>query len=219
MIDYQRLYEYRFRDVDQEARQRVWREIGPFLYQRMGRPRRLLDPAAGRCEFMNAVAAEERWVVDAVEYCEATRDPGIRVVIADVLSVDLPERYFDGIFVSNLLEHFSTQAEVARFLTKMHACLRPGGTIAVMGPNFRYCSREYFDCADHTLALTHLAVAEHLYAAGFAMGDVVPRFLPFSFRGLLPPSPTLTRAYLKAPLVWRLLGKQFLVQAQRPVDE
>jgi hypothetical protein len=80
-----------------------------------------------------------------------------------------------------------------------------------MGPNFRYCARWYFDCADHTLALTHVAVAEHLYAAGFTVTEVVAKFLPYSFRGRLPASPALTRAYLRHPLLWRLLGKQFLV--------
>ena len=44
--------------------------------------------------------------------------------------------------------------------------MEPGGTLAVLGPNFRYCHREYFDCADHNLALTHVAVAEHLHAPG-----------------------------------------------------
>jgi hypothetical protein len=89
--------------------------------------------------------------------------------------------------------------------------MEPGGTLAVLGPNFRYCPGEYFDCADHTLALTHVAVAEHLHAAGFEISTVIPRFLPYSFRGLLPPSPLLTRNYLRVPALWRLLGKQFLV--------
>jgi hypothetical protein len=77
------------------------------------------------------------------------------------------------------------------------------------------CPREYFDCADHVLALTHVAVAEHLHAAGFSVGAVVPRFLPYSFRGRLPASPVLTRAYLRHPVLWRLAGKQFLVTGTR----
>jgi hypothetical protein len=80
-----------------------------------------------------------------------------------------------------------------------------------MGPNFRYCRDEYFDYADHTLPLTHLAIAEHLYAAGFEVAEIVPRFLPYSFRSRFPASPSLTRAYLRTPAAWRLLGKQFLV--------
>jgi hypothetical protein len=93
----------------------------------------------------------------------------------------------------------------------MRGCIRPGGAIAVMGPNFRYCWDEYFDYADHTLPLTHLAVAEYLYAVGFEVTEIIARFLPYSFRSRLPSSPSLARLYLRTPVAWRLLGKQFLV--------
>jgi hypothetical protein len=88
-----------------------------------------------------------------------------------------------------------------------------------MGPNFRYAMKEYFDFADHTLALTHRAVDEHLHAAGFDVRRVSPRFLPYSFTGILPPSAALTRLYLRAPPAWRLLGRQFLLVAERPHGE
>jgi hypothetical protein len=85
-----------------------------------------------------------------------------------------------------------------------------------MGPNFRYCAKDYFDCADHNVILTHVGVEEHLYAAGFDIDRSNPQFLPYSFRGRLPPSPALTRRYLNTPLAWKLLGKQFLVVGKRP---
>jgi hypothetical protein len=214
-IDYDRLYRFRFQGVDQSARQDAWNEIGPFIHGRMGSPHTVLDPAAGRREFITAISARERWVVDAVDYPEASHDDSVKVLIGDARTVDLPESYFDGVFVSNLLEHFATQNDIADFLRRMRAVMAPGARIAVLGPNFKYCSREYFDCADHTLALTHVAVAEHLFAAGFTVGDVVPRFLPYSFRGSLPPVPGLIRGYLRTPIAWRVLGKQFLLIATK----
>jgi hypothetical protein len=192
----------------------VWDEISPFVYGLMGSPAKVLDPAAGRCEFINAIPATERWMVDAVEFPEARLDPNVKVVIGDAREVDLPDEYFDGIFISNLLEHFPSQEEVGTFLGRMSAASQPGASIAVLGPNFKYCARRYFDFADHTLALTHNAVAEHLYSAGFDVVRVIPRFLPYSFSGALPASRTLTRAYLRAPLAWRVLGKQFLVMGR-----
>ncbi|MDQ6838318.1 MAG: class I SAM-dependent methyltransferase [Actinomycetota bacterium] len=214
-IDYPRLYNYRFRGVDQAVRQSVWNEIAADIHRRMGSPRRILDPAAGRCEFVNALSGTERWVVDAVDQADF-RDPAVKAIIADIVDVDLPTDYFDGIFVSNFLEHLATQEAVAQVLVKLRSSALPGGRIAVLGPNFKYCAREYFDCADHTLALSHVAVAEHLHAAGFEVSVIIPRYLPFSFRGVLPPSPTLTRTYLRLPLAWKLLGKQFLVLATKP---
>jgi hypothetical protein len=96
----------------------------------------------------------------------------------------------------------------------MRKTLAPGGVLGVMGPNFKYCARDYFDCADHTLALTHVSVEEHLIAAGFEVRENIPRFLPFSFRSRLPASARLTRLYLRIPLLWRVVGTQFLVLAR-----
>jgi SAM-dependent methyltransferase len=214
--DYQRLYEYRHRHVQQGSREAVWSEISPFVYELMGRPVRVLDPAAGRGEFISAIPAAERWMVDAVEYPEAHVDSGVKKLFGDIRQIELPRSYFDGIFISNLLEHFTTQEEIGRFLRRMLRSTEPGGRVAVLGPNFRYCAKQYFDFADHTLALTHLAIAEHLYATGFEVVRVIPRFLPYSFSGTLPPSRALTRAYLRLPLAWRLLGKQFLVIGRAP---
>jgi ubiquinone/menaquinone biosynthesis C-methylase UbiE len=214
-MDYQRLYEYRFRDIDQSARTAVWQPIAKFMYEQMGRPERVLDPAAGRGEFINAVPASERWAVDMVAYAEGTYAPGVKSVVSDIFDAELPEDHFGGIFISNFLEHLLSQEATAEFLTKMRRVTEPGGRIVVMGPNFRYCSKQYFDMADHTLIYTHRAIAEHLYAAGYEVERVVPQFLPYSFTGRLPPSVTLLEQYLKMPFAWRLLGKQFLVVGRR----
>lgn len=214
-MNYERLYRYRFRDTDQQARTAVWREIAPFVHKQLGAPERVLDPAAGRGEFINAVPARERWAVDQVAYAEGTYEPGVRLVVSDIFDAELPNGHFGGVFVSNFLEHLLTQEAVATFLERMHAAMAPGGRIAIMGPNFRHCAKEYFDMADHTLIFTHRAIAEHLYAAGFEPERVEARFLPYSFTGRLPPSPLLTRAYLRTPAAWRLLGKQFLVIGRR----
>ncbi len=214
-MNYQRLYEYRFRGIPQETRSATWVEIAAHVYEALGRPRRVLDPAAGRGEFINAVPAQERWAVDAVAYEEGQHAPGTKAIVADIFDADLPTEHFDAVWVSNFLEHLLTQEAVASFLEKMHDVLVPGGRIAIMGPNFRYCADEYFDCADHTLIFTHVAIAEHLYAAGFEPTRVVPRYLPYSFRGHRPASQWMVRRYLQTPVAWRVLGKQFLVIGQR----
>ena len=214
-MNYERLYRYRFRAVAQQDRTAVWREIAAFVHVQLGSPACVLDPAAGRGEFINAVPAHERWAVDRVAYEEGTYDAAVRLVVSDIFDAELPSEHFDGVFVSNFLEHLPTQEAVAAFLERMHATLRTGGRIAIIGPNFRHCAKQYFDMADHTVILTHNAIAEHLYAAGFAPERVVSRFLPYSFTGRLPPSSLLARAYLRTPAAWRLLGKQFLVVASR----
>ncbi|MFI5122078.1 MAG: class I SAM-dependent methyltransferase [Vicinamibacteria bacterium] len=215
-MDYERLYTYRFRNVDQASRREVWAEIARYVTERsLGSPQRLLDPAAGRREFIDAAPAPERWAIDQVEHVDAGTDRAVKFLVSTIMDAELPPEYFDGVFVSNFLEHLDTQNDVHDFLRRMHEVTSPGGRIAILGPNFRYCSREYFDYADHTVVLTHLAVAEHLHTAGFRVVSSAPRFLPYSFTGRLPASGKLTRAYLRVPLAWRVLGKQFLVVGER----
>jgi SAM-dependent methyltransferase len=214
-VDYQRLYEYRFRDIGQDARTDVWKVISRHVHEAMGRPQCVLDPAAGRGEFINQVPAAERWAVDQVAYDEGTYAGDVKLVVSDIFDAQLPAEHFDGVWVSNTLEHLLTQEAVATFLEKMHAAMSPDGRIAIMGPNFRYTVKEYFDFADHTLIFTHNAIAEHLYAAGFEPERIVPQYLPFSFRQRLPPSPMLVDRYLRTPPLWRVFGKQFLVIARK----
>jgi SAM-dependent methyltransferase len=214
-MNFERLYAYRFRDIDQAARLRVWEAIAPHVHGLMGSPQTVLDPAAGRGEFIGSIDARERWAVDEVAYAEAEQAAGVKVVTASIMDADLPTEHFDGVFASNFLEHLHTQEAIAQFLERMRDSMKSGGRIAIMGPNYRYCSKEYWDCADHYIALTHVAIAEHLYAAGFEPERVIPRYLPYSFRGILPPSPRLTDLYLRTPPAWKLLGKQFLVIGRR----
>jgi 2-polyprenyl-3-methyl-5-hydroxy-6-metoxy-1,4-benzoquinol methylase len=214
-MNYERLYSYRFRDIDQTARLRVWEEIAPHVHDLMGSPQTVLDAAAGRGEFICSIPATERWAVDEVAYPEAERTEGVKFVTSRIMDAELPGEHFDGVFASNFLEHLYDQEAISRFLEKMRESMVPGARIAIMGPNYRYCSKEYWDCADHYVALTHVAIAEHLYAAGFEPQRVIPRYLPYSFRGILPPSPRLTGLYLRTPLAWKLLGKQFLVIGRR----
>jgi hypothetical protein len=215
-LDHERLYEFRHRRVYRDARVAVWNEIAPYVYDLMGRPARVLDPAAGWGEFINAVPAEERWLVDAVEFPEHHRDPMVKAVFADIRDVELPDQYFEGIFVSNFLEHLAKPDDIADFLTQMRATITPGGRIVVMGPNFKYAWKQYFDFADHVLPLTHITVLEHLAAAGFEVESVFPRFLPYSFTGRLPAWPALTHLYLRSRWAWHILGKQFLVVGRAP---
>src|SRR5258708_37029828 len=96
-IDYERLYAYRFRDVDQADRVAVWREIAAHLHAELGRPRRVLDPAAGRGEFIAGVPASERWGVDRVVYEELSGNDNLRWITGDVLDLELPGEFFDGV--------------------------------------------------------------------------------------------------------------------------
>ena len=214
-MDHNRIYEYRFRGVNKSQKIDTWRIISAFIYRKLNRPKLILDPAACDCEFINTVQAEEKWAVDMNESVKSKADNNIKVIVGNNLEVELPSNYFDGVFISNFLEHLASKEEVVLFLKRMHDSLKTGGYIAVMGPNFKYCYKNYFDFADHEVILTETGLAEHLYGAGFEIEKVYPQFLPLSFRGKLPVADILVKIYLAFPIFWKIFGKQFLVIARK----
>lgn len=196
----------------------MWIPIARYVHELMGHPARVLDPAAGRGEFIGSIEADERWAVDMVAHDGSQAFEGVNVIVSEIMAADLPEGHFDGVFVSNFLEHLDSQDEVYEFLVKMRTATATAGRIALLGPNIAYCAREYWDFADHKVPLTHNAAAEHLYMAGFEPERIIPRFIPYSFRSRLPATGGLAAAYLAFPPAWRLLGKQFLLIGRKVTE-
>ena len=121
----------------------------------------------------------------------------------------------DVVFSSNFFEHLPTKDAFRHCLQEIHRVLRPGGRLLAMGPNIRYCYDVYWDYFDHYLPLSDRSVVEALEVSGFRLERVVPRFLPYTMRGKKAPPAWLLRLYLRLPLFWRFLGKQFLVIARK----
>jgi SAM-dependent methyltransferase len=215
-MNYERIYNYRFKGINRDKKLLTWKIIAEFIYNKLGKPNAVIDPAAGDCEFINQIPSTERWAVDMSPLTKDMAQPNVKVVTGNNLEVDLPKNYFDGVYISNFLEHLHSQEEVAKFLERMFEIIKPGGKIAVMGPNFKYCAKNYFDFADHTVILSELGVAEHLYGAGFEINEIHPKFLPLSFRGGIPVNEFLVKMYFKMPFAWKIMGKQFLLIAQKP---
>ena len=61
-MNYPRLYQFRFQGIHQESRTLVWNEIARFMDQLLNAPQIVLDPAAGRGEFIHAISAKEQRV-------------------------------------------------------------------------------------------------------------------------------------------------------------
>lgn len=215
-MNFQRIYEYRFKDVDISNKTLVWREVAGYVSALANQPQTVLDPAGGMCEFINNIKAKEKWTIDLnEEFVKKHAEKSVKIIVGDNLSVDLPKNYFDLVFVSNFLEHLHSQDKVAAFLAKMFTAVKTGGFIVVMGPNFKYAWREYFDFADHTICLSELGTAEHIVGAGFDIVKIIPKFLPLSFRGRLPVNKFLVKTYLKIPFFWNFFGKQFLIVGKK----
>jgi SAM-dependent methyltransferase len=122
----------------------------------------------------------------------------------------------DIVFTSNFLEHLPDKKTLDEFLNQVLIALKPGGQYLILGPNLRYLPGQYWDFYDHHLGLTHLSLCEALKMRGFDIVICIDRFLPFTTQGALLTHHLLVRLYLKFPFVWKLLGKQFFIVAQKP---
>ena len=211
-----RIYEYRFKDVKPELKNKVWKVIANFIYKKLDEPISVLDPAGGMCEFINNVPCKKKTTIDLNEsFIKKHADSDVDIIIGNCLKVDLHNETFNGVFVSNFLEHLNSAEEASDFLNKMYNSLKPGGQIAIIGPNFKYAYKKYFDISDHKLILTHLSLLELLHEAKFEIKYCFPRFLPFSFSSNLPIKGWLVFLYLKMPFVWFVFGEQFLIIAKK----
>jgi SAM-dependent methyltransferase len=215
----EKIYSNRFGKQDESRRTAVWKVLcNDWFNQYVPAGGAVLEVAAGYCEFINNVAAGERYAVDLNPETMRHAAPGVKVnlIAAERLGEVVPADHFDAAFMSNFLEHCRTREQVLGVFEAVKGALKPGGRVMILGPNFRACAADYYDYFDHHLALTEKSVAEALELAGFQVEVELARTLPFSFRSKLPSAPWLVRLYLHMPWAWRFFGAQFFLVARRP---
>ncbi len=173
----------------------------------------VLELGAGYGEFINAVRARRRLAVDQWPGMLAHLEAGVDGLVTPITQLDgVPADSVDYVFSSNCFEHVS-QAELVECLAQLRHKMKPGATLTIVQPNFRYCSREYFDDYTHVAIYTDKGLCDLLAANGFKIVRCVPRFLPFSIKGSLPVHPWLIRLYLLSP--FKPFAKQMLISAIR----
>lgn len=183
----------------------------------MGKESDILDIGGGYCEFINHIQGREKYLIDPNPDSKTFANPDVNVINLNILSLDdrekIPKR-FDKIFISNFFEHLGNKEELIEVLLFCFDQLKPGGSLLIIQPNFKYSFKEYYDFIDHTLPITHLALQELLQTIGFKIDVLIPRFLPFSTKGR-PASPSLLKLYLKLPFLWNFLGGQMFIKASK----
>jgi len=84
-----------------------------------------------------------------------------------------------------------------------------------LGPNISYLNGRYWDFWDHHIALSHESLAELFEIHDLKIEKVIARFLPYNMSRVKKRPLFLVKAYLKLPLIWPLLGKQFFLVAKK----
>lgn len=213
------LYANRFDESDRAWKDEVWKVLYARVFRRWIAPEStLVDLGAGYCEFINHAVARRRIAVDLNPETARLAAAGVEMRASSADNLDfLRPAEADVVFSSNFLEHLPSKAAVTRVLAEARRVLRPGGRLILMGPNIRYLGGRYWDYFDHHVPLSDASLCEALLLEGFHLEHVEPKFLPYTVKGSRIRWTWAVEAYLALrPLSSGLLGRQFLVVAQKP---
>jgi SAM-dependent methyltransferase len=198
-----------------DPRRRVlWQTLVACVFQKQIPPEAVvLELGAGYGEFINAVKARRRLAVDTWPGMVPHLEAGVEGLVTSITQLDgVPDGSVDYVFSSNCFEHVS-QPDLVACLVQLRRKMKPGAMISIVQPNFKYCSREYFDDYTHIAIYTAQGLSDLLAANGFRIVRCVPRFLPLTLKSRAPVHPLLIRLYLMSP--FKPMARQMLISAIR----
>lgn len=210
------LYRYRFSAKDRQRKEKIWAVLCRDYFQQFIKPTdTVLDVACGQGEFIRNIRCARKLAVDLNREVERHLPPDVEYFCSPASSLTgIASQSVDVCFISNFFEHLPSKEAMDEVLVKVRRVLRKGGRLINMQPNIRYEPGRYWDFYDHLLPLSHLSAAEGLAKNGYVVEKLISRFLPFTTKSALPQHPLLVKAYLALPVVWRVMGGQFLVIAR-----
>jgi SAM-dependent methyltransferase len=193
-------------------REVLWKTLCDVYFQPLIPPDAcVLELGAGYGHFINNIRCARRIAMDQWEGLRKYLQPDVEALVGCVTDLSaLKDNSLDFVFASNLFEHLK-QRDFSVVLQQLHTLLKPGGTLNIVQPNYRFAYREYFDDYTHVTAYSHHSLADFLSAHRFRVIDCQPRFLPLTVKSRLPAWPVLIRLYLALP--FKPMGKQMFLRA------
>ncbi len=191
------------------GRVKVWRAITEYLQPYVGLNKFVLDLGSGYGDFINLIKAKKKYALDIGPDVKDYINEDVVFINKPSTSLeDIPANSLDVVFSSNLFEHLD-RAELDQTMRGVQRCIKTGGALILVGPNFRYAYKDYFDDYTHKTIFTHVSLADAMFEYGFKPTKIAPKFLPLTLKSKLPKSYLLTKMYLNSPI--RPLGKQMLL--------
>lgn len=214
---FRRIYQRRFSDESRKAKAAVWKVLVESFFQKWIGPHDVvLDLGCGYGEFLNHLKCGRKIGVDMNPDSAEHLGQDVEFHAADVCEPEfLPDGSVDCVFTSNLMEHLPGKPAVEKMLGQAWRILKPGGHFIALGPNLRLLGGQYWDFWDHLVPITDRSLAEALELVGFSVVDCIPKFLPYTTCSRIPQKPWLVKLYLSLPIVWRLMGGQFVIRARK----
>ncbi len=195
-------------------REILWKTLCRYHFQPLIAPDAcVLELGAGYGHFINNIRCAERIAIDQWPGLKEYLTPGVVGRIGSVTDLSsVKDASVDFVFASNLFEHLR-QDEFAAVLQQVRTKLKPGGTLNILQPNYRFAYREYFDDYTHIAVYSDRSISDFLAAQGFRVFDCQPRFLPLTVKSAFPVWTILLRLYLALP--FKPMGKQMLIRAEK----
>lgn len=193
-------------------RELVWRHIVAYLQRYIPYSAKVLEIGAGYHNFINNIKAEEKHSLDISCITKDYAGNDVKFYLDSACRMkDIASSYFDFVFASNLLEHFSCE-ELVAVIFHVKRVLKNKGVFLILQPNFKYCYKVYFDDYTHKQVFTHLSLSDLLEESGFKIIKIIPRFIPFSMKARFPNFGFLVWLYLRLPI--KPFGGQMVIFAE-----
>lgn len=191
------------------GRVKVWRAITEYLQPFVGKNKAVLDLGCGYGDFINAILAKKKYALDMGPDVKEFINKDVTFINKPSTSMEvIPKNSIDVVFSSNLFEHLD-KVELDKTMKGINNCLKSNGILILVGPNFQYSYKNYYDDYTHKTAYSHVSLADAMYEYGFTPIKIMPKFLPLTLKSRLPKSYYLTKFYLYSPI--KPMGKQMLL--------
>ena len=210
------IYEKRF-SGHENYRNRVWKIlIKDFFSNWISSNDHILDLGCGYGEFINHINCVERHAMDLNPKTKSLLDKQIIFHQQDCsASWKIDSNSLDLVFTSNFFEHLPNKESLNLTIGEIKKALKPGGRLIAMGPNISVLKGRYWDFWDHHVALSDQSLCELLEIHDFTIELSEPKFLPYNMVRVKERPLFMISVYLRFPILWRLIGKQFLIVAKK----
>ncbi|MEM2365052.1 MAG: class I SAM-dependent methyltransferase [Candidatus Bathyarchaeia archaeon] len=115
------LYEIRFSKEELAQKQMVWEALCErFLQKFVKRDGRVLDLAAGHCEFINNIECAEKYAIDLDPQYLKSAKADVHAIRQSCTNLsNFRENFFDLVFASNIFEHLESKEEHEKALKEV----------------------------------------------------------------------------------------------------
>jgi SAM-dependent methyltransferase len=209
-------YHRRFAAIE-SYRIKVWSQLVRYIFQSLvPEQSTVLELGCGYGEFINHIKAKRKFAMDLNPDSKGRLNEDVQFFLQDC-SVEWPltRGSVDVVFTSNFFEHLASKPILSQVVDNAVTCLSAGGRLICVGPNVKYLGGSYWDFWDHHIALSDRSLQELLELRGLRVVKILKKFLPFTMSNRFRPPLILVNLYLRFPWIWPLLGRQFLLIAEK----